>query len=249
LKRETALALRAVDRRFYTERAEEFSATRERPWKGWTELLERVQALLPAEPRVLDVGCGNGRFARFLEGALGGPFRYTGVDASPLALDEARRRLAGLPGAALLERDLLTSEPPLPPGPFDLVALFGVLHHVPGRENREKLLRALGDELAPRGLLAFTTWRFDRYERFRDKLVPLEQTGLAVDPADLEPGDYFMTWGAAPPALRYCHAVSDGELDALLATVGLTVVERFEARDEPNTYVVLGPGGTPSESR
>ena len=69
MKPETVHALHAVDRRFYTERAEEFSGTRERPWKGWTGMLARIEPLLPEEPRVLDIGCGNGRFARFLEGA------------------------------------------------------------------------------------------------------------------------------------------------------------------------------------
>ena len=48
----------------------------------------------------------------------------------------------------------------LPSGPFSLVALMGVLHHVPGRETRAALVAAAADRLAPGGLLALTLWRF-----------------------------------------------------------------------------------------
>lgn len=245
MKRETVLALRAVDRCFYVEHAEEFSGTRERPWKGWTELFDRIAPLLPEEPRVLDVGCGNGRFARFLESALERPFRYLGVDASAPALREARRRLGHLPQVDLVELDFVTTEVPLPRGDFDLIVVFGVLHHVPGSSNRRALLRELGGRLAEGGLLAFTVWRFDRHDRFRRKLVPFEATGLELDPEDLEEGDAFMTWGREPPALRYCHATSDAELDELVASLGLPVVARFDSENEPNSYVALGDAVTP----
>lgn len=242
MKRETRLALNALNQRFYRERAEEFSGTRKRPWKGWVELHERIARHLPQHLRVLDVGCGNGRFARFLRDALDRPFAYVGVDQSPIGLAEARRRLADLSDVRLVEHDFVASESIPALGSFDLVVLFGVLHHVPGRASRGALLRKLGGHLTPGGLLAFTAWRFDRYERFRKKLVPLEAAGLDLDASDLERGDFIMAWGNAPPALRYCHAVSDEELDALVAGTDLPVLERFDAADEPNTYVVLAPG-------
>jgi SAM-dependent methyltransferase len=169
LKKETVDALRAVNRRFYRERASEFSRSRERPWRGWEEILARAGELLPAHPRVLDVGCGNGRFARFLEERLGKAFDYCGVDESPLGLAEARRRLADRDNRAFVEADFL--EGPLPKGEFDLLVLFGVLHHVPGRENRIGLLKRLSTLLAPGGLLAFSLWRFAHHPRFQ-KIIP-----------------------------------------------------------------------------
>jgi SAM-dependent methyltransferase len=241
LREETVEALRAVNRRFYQERASEFSRSRERPWSGWGEILARAGALLPEHPRVLDLGCGNGRFARFLAERLGRPFDYCGVDESALGLAEARRRLPAREGLALVEADFL--EGPLPEGEFDLIALFGVLHHVPGRENRLRLLTRLSALLARGGLLAFSLWRFDLYERFQQKIVPwdefLSRSGVEIERADLEPGDHVLTWGGAQPAYRFCHAMNDDEEREIVAALPLDLVTTFDAGAEPNRYYVF----------
>jgi SAM-dependent methyltransferase len=241
LRDETVEALRAVNRRFYQERASEFSRTRERPWSGWGEILARAGALLPEHPRVLDVGCGNGRFARFLEERLGRTFDYCGVDESSLGLAEARRRLSDRENWVFAEADFL--EAPLPEGEFDLLVLFGVLHHVPGRENRIGLLTRLSALLAPGGLLAFSIWRFDRYPRFQKKIVPWDEfrarTGIEIDVDDLESGDHILTWGGAPPAFRFCHQMSEEEEKGLAGALSLELVSSFDAVAEPNRYFVF----------
>jgi len=240
LREETVQALRAVNRRFYEERASEFSRSRERPWSGWSELLARTEEFLSDSPRVLDIGCGNGRFARFLESRFGKDFQYCGVDESPLGLAEARRRIGGRGGVSLVEADFTRT---LPPGAFDLVALFGVLHHVPGRANRLELLTQTAARLAPGGLLAFSLWRFGGLPRFQRKIVPWDEfrarTGIAVDERDLEPGDHILTWGGAPPAYRFCHAMSEEEERDIARGLRLELVTSFDAGSEPNRYCVF----------
>lgn len=241
MRQETVEALRAVNRRFYRERASEFSRSRERPWSGWGEIFERAGGLLPEHPRVLDVGCGNGRFARFLEARLGSGFDYCGVDESPLGLSEARKRLCSRENMVFVEADFL--EAPLSEREFDLVVVFGVLHHVPGRQNRMGLLTRLSALLVPGGLLAFSVWRFDRYPRFRKKIMPWDEfrarTGIEIDLEDLEPGDHILTWGGAPPAFRFCHAMSEEEEEDLVRSLPLDLVSRFDAGAEPNRYFVF----------
>ena len=56
-------------------------------------------------------------------------------------------------------------------------------------------------------MIAYTVWRFDRFERFTRKLVPWQEFSDKID--GLEPGDHIMTWGDAEPAYRYCHAMTD----------------------------------------
>jgi SAM-dependent methyltransferase len=239
LRKETEDALRALNRRFYQERAAEFSRTRERPWSGWSEILSHARELLPERPRVLDVGCGNGRFGRFLEGSLGRPFDYVGVDESPLALAAARRRLSR--EAVLLEHDVLESNLPeaVSARRFDWVALFGVLHHVPGRENRRHLLQRLSALVAPGGLLTFSVWLCDRVPEIAGKIVPWERTGIPVDAKDLEPGDRILTWGGADsPALRFCHWMSEEEEAEIQSSFPLELFLRFDSADEPNRYFV-----------
>ncbi len=210
---ETVHALEALNRTFYAAVADDFDAARSRPWPGWLRLLPHLTAPL----RVLDVGCGNGRFGLFLLEHLGPGVTYHGVDTSPALLESAR---AALPNALLERRDACAS---LPDSPYDLVALFGVIHHVPGAARRQALLRALAERVAPGGLLAFACWRFYEYERFRQRLAPWPPEWSR------EAGDYVLDWRRGSRALRYCHYVDDTEHAALAAATGLDEVVTYRA--------------------
>ena len=206
----TRQRLSDINRAFYSAVAAEFDRSRAQPWAGWQPLLPHLAAL-PPMPRVLDIGCGNGRFGHFLSQHLGAT-RYTGVDYSPEMLQITRERL---PDAQLLSRDLVSEAPPA--GPFDLVVCFGFLHHVPGAAQRLALVRAMADALAPGGLLTFVTWRFADFERLSQRIVPW--------PADLvekvETNDFLLDWRRGARALRYCHHCDAAEHQALVSASGL----------------------------
>ena len=106
MDQQTSRALNAINRDFYRRHAEEFSRTRQAPWHGWERVLRRMQERgTGAAPwSLLDVGCGNGRFARFCAGQTAQPFTYVGVDASRALLHLARAALSELPQVTLLER-------------------------------------------------------------------------------------------------------------------------------------------------
>jgi len=234
----TRQQLREVNRVFYERQAESFSSTREHPWPGWT----RVLAGVPAEPlRVLDVGCGNGRLARFLGGSR--KLRYLGIDTSRALVGVAREQL----GDDDVRFEVRAAEDP-PEGPFDLVAVFGLMHHVPGFEQRADLLASLGRRLAPAGRLAATFWRFGNDPRFEGRL---RDFGDDVDPAQLEAGDHLLLWGEGSdargePVARYCHFCDADEIERLIGRLrdeGLAPVDRFRSdgrSGEFNEYLVLG---------
>lgn len=233
----TARALNAINRAFYGDpaRAAAFSATREQPWPGWIQLeacLDRHG--LPADARVLDVGCGNARLGRFLARHRPG-LRYLGVDASRALLQRARRAELGadpqLVCLDLVEGDLPGFLARCGPG-FDLVACFGVLHHVPGRRRRSSLLAALLASLAPAGLLALTCWQLAQFARFRDKVAPWSQArGVAgLDLAQLESGDHLLPFASGGvEGLRYVHFAHENETAELLAELPCRTLESFSA--------------------
>lgn len=245
---ETAQALADLNRAFYRDRAEAFSATRERPWPGWSRVLACLEGA-PRPLRVLDVGCGNGRFASFLAQSLCERFDYLGIDASEGLLARARARQLGAGRARFRRADwaLSTPERALPPQSFSLVVIFGVLHHVPGAAGRRALLEAAARRLAPGGVLALTAWRFEASPRLRTRLVSWEEynRGAArpVDPARLEPGDRLLRWGEpASGAIRYCHFADDAETDRLGAELGLERLAAYCADGQcgaRNRYLVL----------
>jgi SAM-dependent methyltransferase len=138
------------------------------PW-AW----ERRRALLLAEARpgerVLDLGCGAGRFVAALQAAGAEP---VGVEIAEAALERARRNA---PGA-----DLRLVEPdgslPLEHGSFDLVWCSEVLEHV---GDTEHLLLEVRRVLRPRGRVLVTT---PFHGRLKGALIALTRFEAHFDP-------------------------------------------------------------------
>jgi SAM-dependent methyltransferase len=217
---ETARTLARINQRFYREHAALFASRRERPWPGMLRVLHE----LPAKPgSVLDVGCGHGRFAALVREAAPGA-RFLGVDASLELLALARGR-SDVPADAEWRRvDVLAEPEAIPRGPFDLVTLFGVIHHVPGEARRGALLRRLGERVAPGGTLALAFWTTAGDED-ASRRVPWALAG--VDAAELEPGDRLLRFGEDPLVNRFAHFADAAELLRVEAAPGLPCVLRF----------------------
>jgi len=219
---ETARALARINERFYRRHARLFASKRDRPWPGMRRVLDE----LPEAPRrVLDVGCGHGRFAQLLRERASAP-SYCGVDASAELLALARERDDLVAGAELLQLDAIETAHEIPRGPFDLIAVFGVIHHIPSEASRTALLRALAARLAPGGTLAVAFWRTTADEN-PDRRVPWESAG--VDERDLEPGDRLLRFGSDPAVFRFSHFADEAELARLSSAVGLPLSLRFDS--------------------
>lgn len=88
----TVCQLNALTSEFYAREAASFSATRQSPWHGWERAWDTIVAADPAFAAralsVLDLGCGNLRFERFLAERATGPLAVTAIDnCAPLVKD------------------------------------------------------------------------------------------------------------------------------------------------------------------
>lgn len=233
IRPEIASQLRQLNRVFYDQFAIPFAESRSDYPPGYEELLQRLH--LPVA-NLLDVGCGQGRFGQFLgeRGALG---CYVGVDFSAGLLAEARQRL---PAGEYVECDLAAPDCLDGLGEFDLIACLSVLQHIPGRHRRQRLLQEMGEHLKEGGRLALATWQFLDSPRQRAKIVPWETIGLRA--ADMERGDYLLTWRRGGLGYRYVAHIDLPEVEQLAAATGLQVEHHFRQdghEGDLNLYAIL----------
>lgn len=250
----TAEQLSRITSEFYAQQAQSFSATRQTPWQGWRQCLDAMPQLLAGEkPSVLDVGCGNLRFARFLCNEAGiVPAKYFAVDnCKPLV--ESGNAGAHVSELVFIELDVikslldntLSSELTVPA--CDLVVAFGFLHHVPGAQKRIQLLRTLLEKTKPGGYVCVSFWQFMNSQKLAAKAQETTAQGLralCIDASELEEHDYLIGWQDKADTWRYCHHFSQKELDELLASLGsdVQICTQFSADgkdNDLNRYVIL----------
>jgi SAM-dependent methyltransferase len=110
------------------------------PWSHNDHFHRWILANLPAERHAaLDVGCGQGVLVASLAPHVA---RVTGNDADPGMRADAAERCAGLPGVTIDGGDWTRLD-----GPFDLVTMVAVLHHL----DVPAALRRVTEVLAPGG--------------------------------------------------------------------------------------------------
>lgn len=224
MKRSVQEKLLAINREFYERFGASFSGTRFGPQPGWN----RIIPYFPRRCAVLDLGCGNGRFAIFLDRRLD-QVRYVGLEGSAALLAIAREQTAGLERvqAECIQVDLSVPGWGHGAGHFDVVTALAVLHHIPGYDARAAFVREAGQRLKPEGVLILSTWRFTHNPRMRRKILPWAAAGLSE--ADVEPGDYLLDWKKDGGGVRYAHELDEAEVRELAARGGLRVVEQFTA--------------------
>lgn len=251
MDKNTILQLNQLNKQFYQKIAEEFSATRAESWLGWQQLLPYLNQLNSTHQplNVLDVGCGNGRFATFLHERFHQPFKYSGIDNNQQLLDLAQAKLKQLElDFSLFHLDLvdeLINDRPLKIDQLpslQLVTLFGVMHHIPDQQLRIKLLNQLSSIVESDSLIIFTVWQFIHDDRFKNKIIDPQLVGL--NPNQLEPHDYILDWQRGQIAHRYCHQLDQAEINQLLEECALEQVATFLSdgkSNQLNRYVIAQP--------
>lgn len=223
----TAARLIELNREFYTRFADSFSATRHRIQPGVRRILETLNG----DENILDLGCGNGWFARELaECKHHGS--YLGVDFSLPLLRDAESMPKDF-SATFQQADLTAlanSTFNLRPLTFDLVTSFAVLHHIPSVEIRLNILKIVHQLLEPNGLFIHSNWQFLNSNKLTSRIQDWSKAGLSS--ADVDSNDYLLDWRNGGEGLRYVHHYDEYELQELARATGFQVKDMFYSDGE-----------------
>lgn len=171
---------------------------------------------------LLDLGCGNGRYALALLGP--GCASLTGCDPSQGALEQFRLHLQGHPLGAQVRLVHGGVEALAPGDRFDVfLMLFGVLGLIGDRACRVRVLRALRAHCLPGARLALTVpnaWRRFPGARVRAWWESLRHAGSALGVGDVRIWRHF---GGEAHAFRY-HLFVPAGLREELAEAGWRLV-------------------------
>ncbi len=128
----------------YDKNAISFAASRDKMWPELKFLFDYAKK----NEKVLDVGCGSGRFAEYLK-----HISYTGVDFSKNLINEAKKRF---PNQKFIVGDVLSLA--FKDNSFDKIYSIAVLHQIPKEEYRVKALSEIKRVLKEDGFAYITVW-------------------------------------------------------------------------------------------
>lgn len=199
----------------YNSIADKYSRVREKDWKEFGFLFDKY---LSSEDKVLDLGCGNGRFYPVLKKA-----DYLGIDVSSKLIEIAKSNYP----EAKFEVSAIES---ISDKSFDKIYSIAVLHHIPSHELRLEFLKEIKRALKNNGYLILTVWNLKEKVKKRGFL----------DWFRLDRGDVFLPWYGSKDT--YFHCFNLEELVQLGKEAGFEIIDKGEIlvgeRPYSNFYIV-----------
>lgn len=240
----TIKQLNDLNNAFYEAVVDPFNSSRNAPWKGWETLIDYFKLHSISFRQVVDIGCGNGRFGSFFLDYYPNA-AYLGIDSNDQLLEYAKQAIPKQQ-ATFLNLDIvkqLLEEGSIAFPTYQtstLYTLFGVLHHIPSQKLRQQLLTSISTTMTNHDLLVVTAWQFTKIQNLMDR---------RIEPSpdlNLEHNDYILDWQRKKEAKRYCHLVTQSEIESLAEAASLQIVHSYSSDGRTNNlndYYLLQKNG------
>ena len=199
----------------YNTISKHFSETRRGLPKEYHSLAEYVKN----GDKVLDIGCGNGRF---LYALYNKDVDYCGIDASEEMIELAKFKF---PKAGFLRADAL--DLPFENNSFDKIISMAVLHHIPCGDLRSDFMREARRVLKKDGLLVLTVWNLWNHKK--PLILLLKYFVLKIiGRSKLDFKDIYYPWKDQEgniTADRYVHCFTASELKNLAESARFKIIK------------------------
>ena len=142
---------------FYNTEAKKYAETRKKFWHEEKAILDAISPLFEDNDkvRVLEFGCGSGRFATLLNQNFPGQFDYVGIDLSDELLSYASK---DNPNLTFFQWDITKLVKNFEQESFDLIVWTSSFQHIPTSKERSYLMKNFYRLLDYDGMLLMTNW-------------------------------------------------------------------------------------------
>jgi ubiquinone/menaquinone biosynthesis C-methylase UbiE len=220
MKQNTAKKLLKKVHDDYLTIADDFSQTRTWLWPEFTFFKKYIKE----GDKVLDLGCGNGRFYPFVKNIKN--ISYTGIDNNETLISHAQNIYSS---TNFIVGDLLRI-------PFcdkaDIVFSIASLHHIPSPLLRNKSIQELNRVLKKNGYVVVTTWNL--FQKHYIKHIIKSLFNFIVRFGKYDWNDTFIPWSNTGVE-RYYHAFTPGELKNLFKKNSFDIIEMFYTKKGEKT--------------
>lgn len=183
--------------------------------KAWEEMGFLFDDYIEEKDKVLDIGCGNGRFYELMKNKN---VEYFGVDNSKEIIALAKQKYPDL--------DFLVSDGikiPFSDEYFDKVFAISVLHHIPSAFFRKFFINEVKRVLKPNGIAVFSVW--DLWgNKVRKKEIIRTALEKILKGSDLDFGDVLIDWHGSENC--YFHGFRKRGLKKLIQKKDFKVIKR-----------------------
>lgn len=220
----------------YDKNAVSFAISRDKMWPELKFLFDSAKG----NEKVLDVGCGSGRFFNYLKDT-----DYTGIDFSKNLINEAKKRF---PNEKFIVGDALSL--PFKDNSFDKVYSIAVLHQIPKEEYRFKALNEIKRVLKKDGVAFITVWNIKSDSKILKSnssyfLEDKNESNKKTDSITQYIINHFKKFRKRRNFFlkrkRYYYIFKKKELSKLAKEVGFKVIEEgvLKRKTRSNFYIIL----------
>lgn len=201
------------------------------------QAMEKYGRALDRDSKVLDFGCGWGRFTRFFMREVS-PRNIYGVDPLQEAIDLCKKTNP----LCQFQRIEVVPPIPFPDGTFDLIYLYSVFSHL-SEEVHDRWLTEFHRIMKPGAILVATTWDrgyIERCEQVR-RGHSVGMTHPMSHKAFVEPEKWLAKYDAG----EFCHSPIGANMELTESFYGESCIpagyveKRWSDRFEPREYLYV----------